>query len=51
VSLLQSGEDMTSRQGELIDLMVYGIPRTRVEHVYTAKPIPPSQTSSRAPTP
>jgi len=51
VSLLQRGEYVTSRQGEPIDLMVYGIPLTRVEHVYTAKPIPPSQTSYRAPTP
>ena len=50
VSLLQRGEYVTSRQGEPIDLMVYGIPLTRVEHVYTAKPIPPSQTSYRAPT-
>ena len=46
VSLLQSGEYATSRQGETIDLMVFGVPLTRVEHVYTAKPIRPSQTSS-----
>ena len=45
VSLLQSGEYVTSRQGEPIDLMAYGVPLTRVEHVYTAKPVPPSQTN------
>ena len=45
VSLLQGGEYVTSRQGEPIDLMVYGIPLTRVEHVYTAKPVQPTQTS------
>lgn len=42
-SLLQSGEYATSRQSEPIDLMVYGIPLTHVSHVYTAKPIAPSQ--------
>ena len=47
VSMLQSGEYATSRQGEAVDMMVFGIPLTRVEHVYTAKPIPPSQTSYR----
>jgi len=47
VSLLQRGEYVTSRQGESIDLMVYGIPLTHAAHVYTAKPIPPSQTSYR----
>ena len=46
-SLLQSGEYVTSRQGESVDLMVLGIPLTRVEHVYTAKPIPPSASSRR----
>lgn len=44
VSLLRGGEYVTSRQGEPIDLVAYGIPLTRAEHVYTAKPIPPSQT-------
>ena len=44
VSLLQSGEYVTSRQGESIDMMVYGVPLTHRDHVYTAKPIPPSQT-------
>jgi|GEM_PF-2741570 len=44
-SMLQSGQYVTSRQGEPIDMMVYGIPLTRAEHVYTAKPITPSQTS------
>ena len=47
ISLLQSGDYATSRQGETIDMMVYGIPLTRIEHVYTAKPIPPSQTFNR----
>ena len=37
----------TSRQGEPIDLMVLGIPLTHRQHVYTATPIPPSQTSPR----
>jgi len=45
VSMLQSGQYVTSRQGEPIDMVVYGIPLTRTDHVYTAKPIPPSQTS------
>ena len=43
VSLLQSGEYVTSRQGESIDLVVYGVPLTYRDHVYTAKPIPPSR--------
>ena len=47
VSLLQGGGYTTSRQGEPVDLMVLGVPLTRAEHVYTAKPIPPSQTGSR----
>lgn len=46
-SLLQGGGYATSRQGEPVDLMILGVPLTRAEHVYTAKPIPPSQTSSR----
>ena len=46
-TLLQSGEYATSRQGEPIDMMVYGIPLTHASHVYSAKPIPPSQTSYR----
>ena len=45
VSLLQRGEYVTSRHGEPVDLMVLGVPLTRTDHVYTAKPIPPSQTS------
>lgn len=45
VSLLQSGEYVTSRQGEPIDLVVYGVPLTHRDHVYTAKPIPPSRAS------
>lgn len=48
-ALLQSGEYATSRQGEPIDLMILGVPLTRTEHVYTARPIPPSQTSSGFP--
>ena len=47
VSLLQSGEYVTSRQGESVDVMVFGIPLTHTDHVYTARPIPPSQTSYR----
>jgi len=47
VAFLQSGDYVTSRQGEPIDLMVLGVPLTHREHVYTAKPIPPSQTSYR----
>lgn len=47
VSFLQSGEYATSRQGEPVDLMVYGVPLTRLDHVYTAKPVAPSQTSYR----
>lgn len=46
-SLLQSGEYATARQGEPIDRVVYGVPLTRAEHVYTAKPIPASQTGFR----
>ena len=41
--LLQSGQYVTTRQGEPVDTIVYGVPLTRVEHVYTARPIPPSQ--------
>ena len=47
VSLLQGGEYVTSRQGEPVDLMVYGVPLTRTDHVYTARPIAPSQAGSR----
>ena len=47
VSLLQSGDYATSRQGEPVDLMVFGVPLTRLEHVYTARLIPPNQTSYR----
>ena len=45
-SFLQSGDYVTSRQGEPIDVMVLGIPLTHREHVYTARPIPPSQVGS-----
>ena len=45
VSMIQSGEYVTSRQGEPVDAMVYGVPLTRVEHVYSARPIPPTQVS------
>jgi hypothetical protein len=49
VSMLQAGEYVTSRQGETIDVMVYGIPLTHRDHVYIAKPVPPSQTSYSQP--
>ena len=45
VSFLQSGEYVTSRQGEPIDLVVYGVPLTSADHVYLAKPIRPSAMS------
>lgn len=45
ISLLQSGDYVTSRQGEAVDLMVYGVPLTHADHVYTARPIRPSATS------
>ena len=41
-SLLQSGEYATSRQGEVIDMVVSGVPLTRSTHVYTATPVTPS---------
>ena len=44
VTMLQSGEYVTSRQGEPVDAMVYGIPLTHADHVYSARPIRPSQT-------
>lgn len=44
-AFLQSGEYATSRQGEPIDLVVHGIPLTRSDRVYTARPIQPSPTS------
>ena len=46
VSLLQSGDYATSRQGEPIDMMVFGVPLTRAEHVYSAKPVQPSRITS-----
>jgi hypothetical protein len=46
VSLLQSGDYVTSRQGEPVDLMVYGVPLTQSQHVYTARPVRPSATSA-----
>ena len=42
-SMLLSGEYVTSRQSEPVDMMVYGVPLTHVSHVYTARPIPPTQ--------
>jgi hypothetical protein len=39
VGLLQSGQYVTTRQGEPVDLVVLGVPLTQVEHVYTAKPV------------
>ena len=47
-ALLQGGEYVTSRQGEPVDLMVLGIPLTHRDHVYTAKPIPPSSSDRRS---
>ena len=35
------------RQGEPVDVVAAGIPLTRTEHVYTAKPVPPSQAVPR----
>lgn len=46
-TFLSSGDYATSRQGEPIDMVVLGIPLTRSEHVYSAKPIPPTKTSVR----
>ena len=46
ISLIQSGDYVTSRQGEAVDLMVYGVPLTHKDHVYTAKPIRPSATTA-----
>ena len=45
VGMLQSGQYATSRQGESVDVMILGIPLTKAERVYTARPIPPSQAS------
>lgn len=47
VSMLQSGEYVTSRQGEPIDTVAYGVPLTNTAHVYTAKPIPPSRVNGQ----
>ena len=46
VSMLQSGEYVTSRQGEPVDMMVFGVPLTHASHVYSARPIPPTQMNS-----
>ena len=46
-AFLSSGDYATSRQGEPIDTVALGIPLTRSEHVYSAKPIPPAKTNSR----
>ncbi len=45
VGMLQSGQYATSRQGETVDAMILGIPLTKSDRVYTARPIPPSQTT------
>ena len=45
VSLLAGGQYATSRQGEPVDLMVYGVPLTQADHVYSARPVQPSQTA------
>ena len=39
---LQSGEYATSRQGEIIDMVVFGVPLTHRDHIYVARPIAPS---------
>ncbi len=43
-SMLQSGQYVTTRQGEPVDLMILGVPLTQSEHVYRALPVPPSRT-------
>ena len=45
VAALSGGEYVTSRQGEPVDMVVYGIPLTQKDHVYSAKPVPPSRTT------
>ena len=45
VSLLADGEYATSRQGEVVDAFVAGVPLTHRDHVYSAKPVSPSQTT------
>ena len=45
VQLLQGGEYATSRQGEVVDAFVAGVPLTHRDHVYSAKPVSPSQTT------
>ena len=45
VAALAGGEYVTSRQGEPVDMVVYGIPLTHKDHVYSARPIPPSRTT------
>lgn len=45
VSLLASGDYVTSRQGEPVDLIVYGVPLTQKDHVYSARPVQPSKTT------
>ena len=43
VSMLQSGQYATSRQGEPIDTVVLGVPLTRSSNVYRAQPITPTR--------
>lgn len=45
VSLITSGEFVTSRQGETVDMMVLGVPLTHKDHVYIARPVVPSRTA------
>lgn len=45
VQLLSSGDYVTSRQGEPVDLIVYGVPLTQKDHVYSARPVAPSRTT------
>ena len=46
VSLLSSGDYVTSRQGEPVDTVVAGVPLTQKDHVYVARPIQSAPTSS-----
>lgn len=45
VQMLSSGDYVTSRQGEPVDMIVYGVPLTQKDHVYSARPIAPSRTT------
>ena len=45
VSALSSGDYVTSRQGEPVDMIVFGVPLTQKDHVYSARPVSPSKTT------